>query len=193
VAAGEEIGARHQEAFIMEEVAIAVQERGHWGKVLGNQYLIIVFRLMLAGVFFLSSFGKLVDIERYSVDAVYEFGVLPMFMARPFGLVMPFIELACALGLFFGVLTRLSAFGVSLMSLAFFIVKAIVIFGQGRSINCGCFGAIMDTLASVTIYMDIPMLIMGLVIMAAPQKSRYWASIGKWLPPRWTEKLNLVW
>ena len=51
----------------------------------------------------------------------------------------------------------------------------------------------MDTLASFTIYMDIPMLVMGLVIVFAPLKSRYWASVGKWLSPAWKEKLGLVW
>jgi len=71
----------------------------------GNRYLVLTFRIILAGIFLLSSFGKMVDIERYSVDAVYNFGILPMILARPFGLVMPFIELLCGLGLLLGVLT----------------------------------------------------------------------------------------
>src|SRR5512138_2998948 len=103
----------------------------------GKTALVLAFRLFLAGIFLLSSFGKLVDMERYSVDAVYNFGILPMFLARPFGLVMPFIELLCGLGLLFGVLTRLSALGVGLMSLAFFIAKAVVL-SEGRAIECGC-------------------------------------------------------
>jgi uncharacterized membrane protein YphA (DoxX/SURF4 family) len=88
-----------------------------------NRRLILVFRLILAGFFLLSSYGKLVDIERYSVDAVYNFGILPFWLAQPLGLGMPFIELLCGLGLLFGVLTRLSALGVSLMSLSFFICQ----------------------------------------------------------------------
>ncbi len=160
--------------------------------VAANRYLIVVLRLLLAAVFLISSFGKLVDIERYSVDAVYNFDILPMALARIFGLVMPFIELLCGLGLLFGVLTRLSALGVSLMSAAFFIAKGIVL-AQGRSIDCGCFGAVVETLASVTIFMDIPMVIMALIIMIAPPQSRHWASLSKWLPPAWKDKLRLVW
>jgi uncharacterized membrane protein YphA (DoxX/SURF4 family) len=157
-----------------------------------NPYVISVFRFILAGFFLISSYGKLVDIERYSVDAVYNFGILPMVLARPFGLIMPFIEGLCGLGLLFGVLTRLSALGIGLMSLSFFIAKAIVL-SQGRSIECGCFGAVIDTLASVTIFMDLPMMAMALVILFAPNESRYWTSVGKLLPQSWKEKFYLVW
>ncbi len=157
-----------------------------------NRFVILVFRFILAGFFLVSSYGKLVDIERYSVDAVYNFGILPMVLARPFGLVMPFIEGLCGLGLLFGVLTRLSALGIGLMSLSFFIAKAIVL-SQGRSLECGCFGAVIDTLASVTIFMDLPMVAMALVILFAPSKSRYWTSVGYLLPQSWERKFHFVW
>jgi len=158
--------------------------------VADNRYLTLVCRVLLAAIFLLSSVGKLVDLERYSVDAVYNFGILPMWLARPFGLVMPFIELLCGLGLLFGVLTRLSALGSALMSLAFFVAKAIVL-AQGRSIECGCFGAIIDTLASVTIFMDIPMVLLSLVVMFS--RSRHWVAIAALVPKGWTEKLDLIW
>ncbi len=158
----------------------------------GNHYVVLIFRFILGGIFLLSSIGKLVDIERYSVDAVYNFGILPMALARPFGLVMPFIELLCGLGLLFGVLTRLSALGSALMSVAFFVAKAIVLY-QGRSIECGCFGAIVDTLASVTIFMDLPMFFFSLVILLAPSRARHGKAVGAYLPPLWKEKLNSVW
>lgn len=176
-----------------ESIAPASPPKYLWVmSIAANRYLLLVLRLLLAAVFLLSSFGKLVDIERYSVDAVYNFAILPMALARFFGLVMPFIELLCGLGLLFGVLTRLSALGVALLSAAFFIAKGIVL-AQGRSIDCGCFGAIVETLASVTIFMDIPMVIMALLIMFAAPQARHWASLGKWLPPVWKDKLDLVW
>jgi uncharacterized membrane protein YphA (DoxX/SURF4 family) len=159
--------------------------------ILNNRYLTLLFRIILAGIFLVSSYGKLVDIERYSVDAIYNFAILPMWLARPFGLVMPFIELLVGLGLLFGVLTRLSGLGAALMSLAFFIAKAVVL-SQGRVIDCGCFGAIVETLASVTIYMDIPMLLMGLFVMFST--SRHWLAIGGVSPfSKWQKKLDRIW
>ncbi len=170
----------------------AKQQENWFIRFAGNKYLVFVLRLILGGIFLVSSLGKMVDIERYSVDAVYTFGILPMALARPFGLVMPFIELAVALGLLFGVLTRLSALGSGLMSLAFFIAKALVL-SEGREIDCGCFGAVVETLASVTIYMDIPMLIFSLVVMLVPFGSRNWLGIGNRLPEEWKKKLRLIW
>jgi len=75
----------------METANTAAQTENWLIKVASWKYLILVFRLLLAGMFLLSSIGKLPDIERYSVDVVYDFGVLPMILARPFGLALPFI------------------------------------------------------------------------------------------------------
>jgi len=115
-----------------------------------------------------------------------------MMLARPFGLVMPFVELLCGLGLLLGVLTRLAALGVGLMSIAFFIAKAVVL-GQGRHIDCGCFGAIVETLASVTIYTDLPMVVMAFLILIAPNRSRHFAAVGRFLTERTRQRLRLVW
>ena len=41
--------------------------------------LVLCFRLILAASFLTAAFGKLVDIERYSVQAVYFFVILPFF------------------------------------------------------------------------------------------------------------------
>lgn len=166
--------------------------KGWLSKLVGNRYVVLVCRLLLGLVFLLSAVGKLVDLQG-SVDAVYGFNVFPLGFAHFAGLVVPFIELAMALGLIFGVLTRLASLGASIMSVAFFLVKAHVLFIQGRQIDCGCFGALMSTMASVTIYMDIPMLLMGLVIIAAPDAARHFASFGKWLPQAAKEKFKLVW
>jgi hypothetical protein len=179
-----EVGIKTGESFVPKDSGLRT--------LLEKRGLILAFRLILAGIFLLSSFGKLVDIERYSVDAVYDFGILPMLLARPFGLVMPFIELLCGLGLLCGVLTRLSALGVALMSLAFFMAKAIVL-AEGRTIECGCFGAVVDTLASVTIFMDIPMFLLSLVVMGAPSSARHWMAVGNRLSQMWKEELNRVW
>lgn len=162
---------------------------GSWSWI-HNRYLALILRLLLAAVFLTSSYGKLGNIEAYSVDIVYDFGILPMWLARPFGLVMPFIELLCGLGLLGGVLTRLSAIGISVMSLSFFIAKGILLL-QGRNINCGCFGAVMDTLASQSILMDIPQLLMGLIV--AISLNRNWIALHKFLPQAWKDKLKVIW
>jgi uncharacterized membrane protein YphA (DoxX/SURF4 family) len=154
--------------------------------------VVLCFRLILAVSFLTAAFGKMVDIERYSVQAVYFFVILPFFLARYFGLVLPFIELLCGLGLLFGVLTRLSALGIGLLSLSFFIAKAIVL-SQGRSADCGCFGALGDTVSSITIFLDLPMMFFAIVVMCASFDVRHWKSMGNVLPKAWRERLRFVW
>jgi uncharacterized membrane protein YphA (DoxX/SURF4 family) len=157
--------------------------------------VVLVFRLVLAGTFLLSSFGKLVDIQRYSIAPVLDFEILPDFLAYVFGAVLPFIELLCALGLLFGVLTRLSSVGIALMSVSFFIVKVILLW-NGSDVACGCFGAVVTTLISDTVYLDPPIFIMSLIVALSPPASRHWVSLWKRLSPRWikwSDRIDLVW
>lgn len=175
---------------VMEQAPV---QNGWIRRVIDNGYVILVCRMLLGATFLLSAVGKLVDIEAYSVDAVYNFGILPLWLARPAGLIMPFIELGIALGLIFGVLTRLSALGDAILSVIFFLVKLHVLFIQGRHIDCGCFGAIMETMASVTIYMDIPMAIMGVMIVLSAASARHFASFAKFVPKELIQKLELIW
>ena len=72
-----------------------------WSRIAANRYAILVCRFVLAGTFLVSSLGKLVDIEHYSVAMVYNFGILPRALAYALGWTLPFIELSCALGLLF--------------------------------------------------------------------------------------------
>ena len=157
-----------------------------------NRYIILSFRLVLAGTFLVSSFGKLVNIEHYSVAMVYNLGILPGPLAIGFGWVLPFIELACAVGLLFGVLTRLSALGIGLLSISFFITKAILLW-RGMDMECGCFGAIGSAMASWSIYLDPAILVLSVTVLFSSRPSRHWVSLGRRLPEKWSDRLNMVW
>lgn len=160
--------------------------------ILGNRRIVFAFRLVLSATFLVSSFGKFVDIEKYSVALVYDMDILPGTLAIPFGWVLPFIELACGLGFLFGVLTRLSALGTALLSISFFITK-VVLLSRGTDINCGCFGAIGSTMASWSIYLDPIIFLLSVVVFFSYRQSRHWLSLGRRLPEGWQEKLNPVW
>ena len=154
--------------------------------------MILVFRWVLAGTFLVGALGKFVDIEHYSVAMVYNFDLLPGPLAIGFGWALPFIELACALGLLLGVLTRLSALGIALLSTSFFIAKAVLL-SRGADIECGCFGAIGSTMASWSIYLDPAVFLLALAVLFSPGQSRHWLSLGNRLPSRWSDKLRLLW
>ena len=151
---------------------------GWSAKIVADRRVILAARIVLGSIFLVSAIGKLIDVDQYSVHAVYEFNILPVPMARIYGLALPFIELGCALGLLFGVFVRLSGFGIALLSVSFFLAKAIILL-QGQDIACGCFGPITSTLASVSIFADPPMLLVALGIMLSPKRSSSWLSIGR--------------
>lgn len=154
--------------------------------------MILVFRLVLGATFLVSSAGKLVDIEYYSVAMVYNFDILPGPLAVAFGWALPFIELACALGLLLGVLTRLSALGIALMSISFVVTK-IILLSRGNDVECGCFGAIASTMASWSVYLDPAITLLAITIVFSSWKSRHWVSLGGRLTEKWKSRLNLVW
>jgi putative oxidoreductase len=161
-------------------------------RLLASRYLILACRLVLAATFFVSSLGKMVDIEHYSVAMVYNFEVLPRPLALAFGWALPFIELTCALGLLVGVLTRLSSLGVALLSASFLMAKVIVL-SRGVDIECGCFGAVATTMASWSIYLDPIVLILTLAVLLSPGSSRHWLSLGNKLPQDWQRRLDRIW
>lgn len=160
-------------------------------RLIDNPHVMLAFRLGLVGVFLISSLGKLVDIERYSVAAVYSFNILPGPLAIAFGWAVPFIELACAAGLLFGVLTRLSALGTALMSASFFAAKAIVL-SRGMDMACGCFGAVVSTMASSSIYLDPAIFFASMAVLFSSRQSLGWASLGYGLSERWNDRPNLA-
>jgi uncharacterized membrane protein YphA (DoxX/SURF4 family) len=162
------------------------------GKIFDNRFLILIFRAVLAATFFVSSFGKFVDIEHYSVAMVYNFDILPGPLAIAFGWALPFIEFAVAVGLLLGVLTRLCALGVALMGISFFITKFILL-SRGADVECGCFGAIGSTMASWSIYLDPALFVLGVTILFSSSSARHWLSFGHRLPEKWRSKLNLLW
>jgi hypothetical protein len=154
--------------------------------------MMLVFRMVLGGTFLVSSFGKLVDIDHYSVAMVYNLNILPGPLAIGFGWALPFIELACAVGLLLGVLTRLSALGIALLSISFFITKVILL-SRGTNVECGCFGAIGSAMASWSIYLDPAIFLLAAAVFLSPRQSRHWASLGRKLPEKWSNRLNPIW
>jgi uncharacterized membrane protein YphA (DoxX/SURF4 family) len=142
--------------------------------------------------FLVSAFGKLVDIQHYSVAMVYNMDILPGPAAVAFGWALPFIELLCGLGLLVGLLTRLSALGVGLLGVSFFITKAILL-SRGTDIECGCFGAIGTAMASWSIYLDPAILLFSVVVLIASGESRHWLAFGHALSTEWKKKLDAVW
>ena len=162
-----------------------------------SQRLGFALRLLVGTLILLAAIPKLVDIEKNSVFLVYNYYILPIQpvnIARYVGLVIPYLELLIGLGLILGVLTRLSAVGWAVLSLAYFIIKLDIIFIQGRVTPCGCFsGLLPDLLVTQSIWLDVVSIIMCIQIIRVDRGRR---SFSAWslLPQKWQiSKLRYVW
>lgn len=151
----------------------------------------IVCRLVIGGIFLLSGIGKVMDLGN-SVKAVYNFHIIPWDWAVILiGNCLPFVELVLAVCILAGVFTRFFAGVTAIMQMCFFFGKLDVMLIQGRSIDCGCFGELMNTMASVTVWMDIPLVILALLLSFSV--NRYKPGVGQMLSSRMKEKLRYIW
>jgi uncharacterized membrane protein YphA (DoxX/SURF4 family) len=138
--------------------------------IIHNKWVTLAFRIILGALFIFGASVKLPNIKMYSVNVVYEYGILPVGLAKVFGYLLPFLELAAGLAILFGVLTRLASVCGGLLGMSFAIGEGIVL-SQGRNIDCGCFGGLIDTMMSATIYLSIVMMVFGLLICTSPNRN----------------------
>lgn len=106
--------------------------------VTARPWLSTLARLFLAGVFLLSGWPKLTDLET-TVRSVRAFELMPEVMVRPFAYGLPLVELCLAVLLLVGIGTRLAGLLTAGMMVMFLFGIAMA-WGRGKSINCGCFG-----------------------------------------------------
>ena len=96
-------------------------------------------RLVLAAVFAAAGWPKLLDPDG-TVRSVRAFRLVPEVLVPAFGYGLPVLELALALLLLAGLLTRWSAAAVGLV-LVLFMIGVAAAWARGLAIECGCFGS----------------------------------------------------
>ena len=106
------------------------------------EWIALLSRLLLAGVFLVAAIGKLADREG-SRRAVADFGV-PRDVSGPIALLLPCAEIAVATLLFFGGSARIGALA-ALALLGIFTATIAVTLARGRKPDCHCFGQLRPT------------------------------------------------
>jgi uncharacterized membrane protein YphA (DoxX/SURF4 family) len=101
-------------------------------------WLSTLARLFLAVVFIWSGWPKFVDTEG-TVRSVRAFQLLPEVLVRPFAYGLPLAELALALLLLLGLVTRIAGL-VTVGLMIMFMFGIVMAWSRGLSIECGCFG-----------------------------------------------------
>jgi uncharacterized membrane protein YphA (DoxX/SURF4 family) len=106
-------------------------------KIINNRYTILVFRLILGGIFIYASLDKIAHPEQFA-KIVYNYKILPHSLINIFAIILPWVELLCGIFVITGIFVESSSAILS-MFLVVFIIALSVNFLRGLDINCGCF------------------------------------------------------
>jgi len=121
-------------------------------------------RITLGGVLFVAGYLKAGSPDK-SQMAVRAYEVLPISLANPIGLVLPYAEVALGLLLILGVYIKVSAaLGGAIMVV--FIAAISQAWARGLTIDCGCFGGGGQVAANETKYLSEILRDTGLVLLA---------------------------
>jgi peroxiredoxin len=130
--------------------------------------LLLLARLVLAGVFLVAALAKLTD-RNGSRKTMVDFG-LPSVLSTPLGVLLPLAELAVAITLL-PAMTAWWGAASALAVLALFVAGIVVNLARGRRPECHCFGQIASKPISWRTLVRNGMLsaVAGLIVWQGPQ------------------------
>jgi len=136
--------------------------------MLKNKTLLVVFRLVLGGLFVYAGIVKVLDPLDFAQD-IRNYRLVGQALSFLAAVVLPWLEILAGVALAAGVWTRASALIISGL-LVFFILLTLVTIARGLDVECGCFGALSRKSGFGVILEDLGMLFMGLGLLFAPER-----------------------
>jgi len=141
-------------------------------KLISNDYLTLLVRLALGGVFIYAAIYKILDPAQFA-KTIWYYHIVPGQLINISALILPWLELLAGLALIVGAYYRGAVLWANILLIIFIAALASAVF-RGISIDCGCFKAAAATNESAmpTIYRDIGYLVLGLQLLFS--RSRRW-------------------
>lgn len=136
--------------------------------MLKNKTLLVVFRLVLGGLFIYAGAVKVLDPLGFAQN-IRNYDLVGQSLSFIAAIVLPWLEILAGVALAAGVWKRASALIISGL-LVFFIVLTLVTIARGLDVDCGCFGALSRKSGLGVILEDLGMLFMGLGLLFAPER-----------------------
>lgn len=143
---------------------------------LKNRWVLLAFRILLGGIFFVASISKILDMSGF-VDTVVGYDLIAQTLAEIYGWVMPWVELYLGCSLILGVLPRISA-GISIPVVISFAIASSYALEKFPEGICGCFGSFIVLSHPVSLIIDAIMFLFALAIVVGKQTD--FLTIGQW-------------
>ena len=128
-----------------------------------NKTLLVLFRLVLGGLFVYAGVVKVLDPLDFAQD-IRNYRLVGQSLSFIAAVVLPWLEILAGVVLAAGIWTRASALIISGL-LVFFILLTLVTILRGLDVDCGCFGALSRKSGFGVILEDFGMLFMSLVLL----------------------------
>jgi len=126
-------------------------------RILQNDYLNLLVRLILSGVFIFFAIGKIADPWLFAKE-INNYQIMPEFTISFMALVLPWLELFCGFLILAGIKVKSSAFICGGL-LIIFIIAISIAMSKGLNINCGCSTQTYQEVGWSKIFEDIFLLI----------------------------------
>jgi uncharacterized membrane protein YphA (DoxX/SURF4 family) len=137
-------------------------------RLIDSDWLTLVTRLVVGGIFIYSAIYKIVDPGNFG-RFIWNYHIVPGSLINLMALILPWVELLVGLGLILGILYRGAALLVNGMTVVFIIALASAV-ARDLNIDCGCFGD--SESAREALIRDIGLLLLTLQIWFS--RSRRW-------------------
>ena len=136
--------------------------------MLKNKTLLVVFRLVLGGLFVYAGVVKVLDPLDFAQN-IRNYRLVGQSLSFLVAVVLPWLEILAGVALAAGIWKRPSALIISGL-LVFFILLTLVTIARGLDVDCGCFGALSRRSGFGVVLEDLGMLFMGLCLLFAPER-----------------------
>jgi len=162
-----------------------------------GRILLIVGRIVLAGIFLAAAIGKLKPLAGmpWTVASVKtslamfamgvdSFQILPAWAVSPLAHFLPFFEIVLAIWLLSGVGLRISSL-LSTLAICVFIYAMFSAWHRGLAINCGCFGqggapiGLWDLTRDAVLFLPLSLAILiGSILVSRKKHAESTATVG---------------
>ena len=139
-------------------------------RIIDNDYLTLIFRLIVGGVFIYASFYKILEPATFA-KSIWFYHMVPGSLINLMAIYLPWLELLVGIGIIFGCNYRGAVVLVNLMMILFMIALATAV-SRGISIDCGCFKAAQatDSSAMDALIRDIGLLVLTVQLLFSKSK-----------------------
>jgi len=133
-----------------------------------NRTILLVFRLVLGGLFVYAGAVKALDPLDFAQD-IRNYRLVGQSLSFIAAVVLPWLEILAGAFLIAGTWKRGAALTISGL-LVFFIFLTLVTMLRGIDVDCGCFGSLSRKSGWGVVLEDLGMLYLGLCILFSPKK-----------------------